>query len=270
MQRYDTTFHAGGKIQSLARYEGEIVGGMSQAEAFQRGLPFSTDPDTLYNLIESSYFDERGRPVGSSGDRPAERIVGRGKRHPFRKHFLTGRDEVSPMGSRYAGRVGVLLTDTVRVTNWESHTDTLRFYCDDPVLRLDTTVIIRSRETFQLILPIRPLAGDRRITLQAEDRNGKLRSTSVTVEGFDLTTEDFAGSWDQASVFSVTGGEFVLKTEGPEKLLRRRKLDGTWIAIPVGRGLDRIAVRDWPRGDYPLELVDLGSGEKQYLTLRVR
>ena len=269
MQRFDTTFHGNGKIESVARYEGEIVNGLSQAQAFQRGLPFSTDPDTLYDLIEIRYFDEGGRPVSPSGDRPPERIVGKGQRHPFNKHFTTGKDGFSPMGSRYAGRVGVLLTDTVRVTNWESYTDTLRFYCDDPVLRLDTTVILRPRETFRLILPIRPLAGDRRIILQAEDRNGMLRSTTVTVEGFDLTTEDFADSRHQAAVFQVPREEIVLKTEGPEKLLRRRGLDGAWVSVPVGRGLDRISVRDWLPGDYPLELVDLGSGKKQYLTLRV-
>ena len=269
MQRYDTSFHANGKIESLARYEGQIVNGLSQAQAFQRGLPFSTDPDTLYDLIEVSYFDERGRPVGPSDYRPPARIVGRGQRHTFRKHFTTGRDEFPPIRRRYAGRVAVLLTDTVRVTNWESYTDTLRLYCDNPVLRLDTTVIIRPRETFRLILPIRPLAGDRRITLQTEDRNGKLWSTTVTVEGFDLTTEDFAGSRHQAAVFQVPGEEIVLKTEGPEKLLRLRGLDGAWVSVPVGRGLDRISVRDWLPGDYPLELVDLGSGKKQYLTLRV-
>ena len=274
MQRHDTTYHGNGKIASLATYEGEVVGGMTQAEAFQRGLRYRAEPDTLYTLTEATYFDERGNRIVRP-DRPLpDRRVGRGQRHNFRKYFgsTTGSAPLAPIRRRYAGRVGSLLTDTLVITNWSRSPDSIRLHCTDPVIRLDTTLILAGLESGKAVLRIRPKPGDRHVEIQSVATLGEVYTATATVEGYDLAKEDFAPTPDASPVFTAGAGgrrEVILKIGGPEKLLRRRGADGTWLSIPIGRGLDRISLTDWNPGDYPLELVDLRSGKKQYLTLRV-
>jgi len=148
-----------------------------------------------------------------------------------------------------------------------------------PWKRLDSVVVFnqagerqaQDERKYKAEVMLRPGSNSRVLEWRDEAGEDELKLTFVHLS-YDLMEGDFIADRGEATKnpWIVPEGRDVLylRLESTEKLMTIYRDGRPFTKIAVGRQLDEVSLLALPRGDFMLEVIDLGTGQKRYHAIR--
>ncbi|WP_273448029.1 hypothetical protein [Neolewinella agarilytica] len=275
-QRIDTVQFEKGELYAL-RYISEMPAdsAMSKSEMFMRGIRendrvVASVWDRLDSIVVFNQAGERQKQDKdfwnrntntNSKPRPLENAPGPDFYLYQKNIYLTG-------------RVGELTDHDIEIRNDADRQRFLRRVDDSEEIEFSSEEFrlpAKQKTAFQAETRLPP--GSKSTMLEWEDEQGgnKLELTFVLL-GYDLMEDDFLTDWDKAmeNPWLVPAGREVLylRLESTEKLMTIYREGRPFKKVTVGRQLDEVSLLALPKGDFMLEVIDLGTGKKRYHSIR--
>lgn len=272
-QRIDTVQFEKGELYAL-RYISEMPAdsAMSKSEMFMRGIRendrvVASVWDRLDSIVVFNQAGERQKQDKDFWNRhrkpnsPAIAAPGPGVYLYVKNIYLTG-------------RVGEVTDHNIEIANNAERMRILRRVDDSEEIEFSSEEFrlpAKQKTAFQAETRLPP--GSKSTMLEWEDEQGgnKLELTFVLL-GYDLMEDDFLTDWDKAmeNPWLVPAGREVLylRLESTEKLMTIYREGRPFKKVTVGRQLDEVSLLALPKGDFMLEVIDLGTGKKRYHSIR--
>ncbi|WP_116124618.1 hypothetical protein [Lewinella sp. IMCC34183] len=269
----DTTRYATGGIETVSWYRTVPVDSLSRSERFMRGLTDGKGPDSVVMIDSMHLFDLNGRRAETIPRMEAARQEIFARRERMRRESIRpGVHSLQVVGldTRLIGRVGEVLTDSLRVYYYGEGVRQVSVSTRGPLLpTLDSLSFTKRSAALPLIVV--PRAGVRKgVLLLSSNEADEPLETPVSVWGYHLRSDDFGAVADGVPPLDWQAGrELVLRAPGNQKLLTIRKDGSEDRVVPVNQELQTLLTADWPVGEVTLVLSDLGTGEERYRRLRI-
>ncbi len=282
--KQDTSFSRWGSISYILHQSQGQSAAMTKAERFQRGISGGAAIQTFWQLDSISFFDERGTLSETKMVEdldPAEILLYGGKRGqaapayakpadgPPNKfqHFgplIAAQDVVN-----VAGHVGDTKEATIHL--WITGEEAIQLVLKEAPRNINLHEMPSSfpagAQSVSFTTTLTPGVSQQHLHFIGPDNQDiKIR---IAQRGHDLSEADFTTAEDRLPFFDAREREHLyLRLQSTEKLLNLYRDDKLIYHFPVGRQLDQLPVYHLPSGDYRMEVIDLGTGERRSYGLR--
>jgi hypothetical protein len=107
--------------------------------------------------------------------------------------------------------------------------------------------------------------------IQLKNHLGDTTSILIELNGHDLISEDFTPVLDEATTVILQDRvTLILKSNGPEKLIKLLKKNVVVSHFPYAKKRTEINLKGYAKGDYVLEAHDLGTNQVKYAKLTIK
>lgn len=270
--RQDTVFSAPGVISNVKHYSKMDVTSMSKADLFMRGLTFG---DEVWQIDSISVFDANGKFIRTRPIEELDRPQRSNETFQQREARLSKEKELAnpkyaklywPDRLAFSGYAGTRETKTFDIRIRVEAGMSLRPADLPPNMSLSGLEQPLAEGEHKLTLNVLLAPGISQQTIRLSGPAGEAYDLHVAMQGYDLTEADFVSISNEASLKQLDARErehLYLRLHSTEKLLNIYQGDQLRYHCPVGRQLDQLAVYQLPAGNYRMEIIDLGTGEKR-------
>lgn len=276
--RQDTVYSRWGQVANVKHFSKLDTEGVPKSYLFQRGLSIGDD---VWQLDSISVYNEEGkflrvRPAEDldPGSNTASGTVRQRTTWPVDPLAQKRRDFSDRLSAvdivNVAGHAGTQATATLKLWVHGEEDLPLRFINRSDNINLSGLGKALPPGSHELTVTVDMVPGVRQqvIQLAGPDQTYAVR---LALRGHDLTEKDFTPSSSPADLEQFDASErehLFLRLESTEKLLNLYQGEKLRFRIPVGRQIDQIPVYHLPAGDYRMEIIDLGTGEKRSYGLK--
>lgn len=256
---------------------------MSKAERFMRGIRADQPGNEPWERVDSIVIVDKatGRLLSSAdltsvlrvslGSTQASR---RAKRARIRQ--LSNGATPSPVYLAtdlviLEGKIGAAATHPVRVSNDSKTVRRLSRTDDSERLRTEQSAFsLAAEEELEFTVRTKLPTGSGTYPLVLSQGDSIRLEVRFSLNGHDLSEADFVTEGAAIPTWQVPAGREVLylRLRSTEKLMTVYADGKVHNKVAVGRQLDELSLVGLAAGDYLLEVVDLGSGQKRYHRLR--
>lgn len=232
---------------------------MSKKERFMRGIRGASEKTAWDRLDSIAVFDEMGVRV------PARDLLPPSTSLPddtpyFAEHIV-----------HLDGRIGELVATTLRVDNPREEGIVLKRTDAEDALRTERKILtVPGHGSAELAVEAELAEGSVTHAIVMSDAEKTFLELRVVLNGYDLNEQDFTTSRNDAPVWEVPAGRetLYLRLRSTEKLMTIYKDGRVYSKVAVGRQLDELNLSGLGVGEYQLEVIDLGTGQRRYHGLR--